>query len=746
MKDLLSLLEKREGFFCMERKPTGMAKKFIAKTKKEWKLGTDTDSIDDPLTDCLVQLSKIYGNPISRTALRAGLPLVDNRLTVPLAGRAAQRAGMASRVLKRPLNKIFNLELPAILLLKDMRACILLNNNQKTNTLTIMLPETGMGKEEVPMSALDASYSGYTIFVHPRYQDKKETIIDRTSRSKNWFWGTLFSSWRIYRDVFVASFLINFLGLATPFFILNVYDRVIPNNAFDTLWVLAIGIGVIYLFSLIMRGLRGYFVDEAGKKANLKISALLFEKVLGLKMEVRPKSVGSFSKNLQQFESIRDFITSFSITALIDLPFVGLGLFAIWYIAGPTVYVHLVAIAVLIAYAIFIQFPLKKAVEKSFHSSAQKNAILVEGLSGIETIKMLGAESQLQRSWEDSVSHIAKWGSRSRFLSSSVNHVANFVQSVTVVAVVIAGVYLISTGGMSQGGLIAVVILTRQAIGPMTQVVSLAARFHRAKIALATLQDIMKLPVERPPNTTFLHRTRFDGKIELKDVNFSFPEQNAEALKNISLTIKPGERVGIIGPIGSGKTTLVKLLLGLYEPSSGMVAMDGTDIRQIDPAELRRYIGCVPQDVTLFRGSVRDNITLGTSDVDDADIIRAAKMSGVANFVEKNASGYDMEVGENGRMLSGGQRQTIAMARAILLDPPILVFDEPSSAMDAKTESTLRGQLGTILRGKTLLLVTHRASLLALVDRVIVIDDGKIIADGPKTTVLEALKNGQIEL
>lgn len=723
-----------------------MTKKILSTASKEWKLGTDTDAIDDPLTDCLVQLSKIYGNPISRTALRAGLPLVDNCLTVALAGRAAQRAGMASRVLKRPLKKIANLELPAILLLKDKRSCILLAINNNSKTLTIMLPETGMGKEDIPISVMEQSYTGYAIFAHPRYRDTKETILDQTSRSRNWFWGTLFSSWRIYRDVFVASFLINALGLATPFFILNVYDRVIPNSAFDTLWVLAIGIGVIYLFSLVMRGLRGYFIDEAGKKANLKISALLFEKVLGLKMEVRPKSVGSFSKNLQQFESIRDFITSFSITALIDLPFVGLGLFAIWYIAGPTVIVHLVSISVLLLYALFIQFPLKKAVEKTFHSSAQKNAILVEGLSGIETIKTLGAESQLQRSWEESVSHIAKWGSRSRFLSSSVNHVANFVQSVTVVAVVIVGVYLISSGQMSQGGLIAVVILTRQAIGPMTQVVSLASRFHRAKIALGTLGEIMKLPVERPPNKTFLHRSRFDGKIELKDVCFTFPEQSVEALKNISLTINPGERVGIIGPIGSGKTTLAKLLLGLYEPSSGMVAMDGTDIRQIDPAELRRYIGCVPQDVTLFRGSVRDNIVLGTTDVDDADIIRAAKLSGVNSFVGKNPKGYDLEVGENGRNLSGGQRQTIAMARAILLDPPILVLDEPSSAMDAKTETHLRGQLGRILHGKTLLLVTHRASLLALVERVVVIDDGHIIADGPKATVLEALKNGQIEI
>ncbi|MEN8190850.1 MAG: type I secretion system permease/ATPase [Thermodesulfobacteriota bacterium] len=723
-----------------------MAKKIITKAEKKWDLGSDTDTIDDPLTDCLAQLSKLHGHPVSKTAIRAGLPLVGNRLTVQLTARAAHRAGLSSRVLNRPLAKMTNLELPTILLLDEQRACILLAINQKNNTLTVLLPETGMGKEEIPMSVMEKSYTGYSIFVHPRYRDRKDSIAERSSKNGNWFWGTLFSSWRIYRDVLMASFLINALGLATPFFILNVYDRVIPNSAFDTLWVLAIGIGVIYLFSLLMRGLRGYFIDEAGKKANLKISALLFEKVLGLRMEVRPKSTGSFSKNLQQFDTIKDFITSFSITAIIDLPFVVLGLLAIWYIGGASVIVHLVAIVTLILYAFFIQFPLKKAVEKSFHASAQKNAILVEGLSGIETIKMLGAESQIQRSWEESVSHISQWSSRSRFLSSSVNHVAAFVQSVTVVAVVIAGVYLISNGQMSQGGLIAVVILTRQAIGPMTQVVSLAARFHRVKTALTTLKKIMEMPVERPPNKTFLHRTRFDGKIELKDVSFSYPEQTSPALKDINLIIQPGEKVAVIGPIGSGKTTLGKLLLGLYEPKSGMVAMDGTDIRQIDPAEIRRYIGCVPQDVTLFRGSVRDNITLGANDAEDSDIIRAARLSGVAGFVEKHPKGYDMEVGENGRALSGGQRQTIAMARAVLLDPPIMVLDEPSSSMDAKTESNLRGQLGRILKKKTLLLITHRASLLALVERLIVIDGGKIIADGPKAEVLEALKSGQIEI
>ncbi|MFH1215067.1 MAG: type I secretion system permease/ATPase [Pseudomonadota bacterium] len=713
---------------------------------KKWHLHEDTDNHDDPLLDCLMLLVRLYGRTASRTGLKAGLPLVDNRLTVELFPRAATRAGLSSRILKRSLKKISNLELPAILLLNDGRACVVVEADSGQGTLKILLPESGMGEQDIAGDELAQMYSGYAIFVRPKYKSPIETVEDMAPRSRSWFWGTLFSSWRIYRDVFIASFVINLLGLATPFFILNVYDRVIPNSAFETLWVLAIGISIIYLFTLLMRALRGHFVEEAGKKANLQLSASLFEKVLGLRMEVRPKSVGSFSKNLQQFESIRDFITSFSITTLIDMPFVILGLIAIWYISGNIVLIHVVAILILLLYAAIIQVPLRKAVEKTFQASAQKNAILIEGLSGIETIKMLGAESQMQRAWEESVAYIAKWGARSRVFSASVSNISNFIQNFTVIAVVVAGVYMISIGDLSQGGLIALVILTRQAVAPMSQVVNLATRFHHAKTALKTLNDIMALPEERPANKSFLHRTRFDGAIELQNVTFSYPEQSTKILNNISLKINAGERVGVIGPIGSGKTTLGKLMLGLYEPISGTVSMDETDIRQIDPAELRHYIGYVAQDVTLFRGTVRENITLGTHDVDDSTVFRAAELAGVDNFVKKHSMGFDMPVEEQGRGLSGGQRQSVALARAILLDPPIIILDEPTSSMDNRTEIHIKTRLAKILKGKTLVLFTHRASLLDLVDRLIVIDSGIIVADGPRAGVLEALKNGQINM
>lgn len=709
-----------------------------------WDIGADTDTHNDPLLDCLVLLSKIHGHPVSRNVVRAGLPLVNNALTVELFSRAARRAALSSRVLKQPLENINIYTLPVILLLAERKACVLVDADQDEQTLTVVFPETGMGEKKVPIQEIEDLYSGYAIFVQPEYKVKDQNIERQVEEPRKWFWGVIFSSWKIYRDVLVASLLINIFGLATPFYILNVYDKVISNAAYETLWVLTSGILVIYVFELIMRGLRGYFIDEAGQKANLLISATLFERVLGLRMEASPRSVGAFSKNLQQFDSIRDFITSFTITTVVDLPFVLLGMFAIWYLAGSMVLVHIIGSFLLVGFAAYVQAPMRKAVQRTFKASAQKNAILVEGLSGLEIVKMHGAESQLQRGWEESVSFISKWAAKARFLANSVNYVSTFIRNLIIVGVIVYGVLLVLSGDLTKGGLIACVILSRRVIMPMSQVVNLATRYHQAKEALHALNRIMEKPVERPPGKTFLHRTSFKGDIEIKNVTFAYPGTSTEVVRNLSLTINAGERVALIGPIGSGKTTVGRLVLGLYEPNQGMVAVDGTDIRQIDPSELRHFMGCVPQDLVLFSGTIRDNITLGTYGVDDADILRVADLAGVTKFVKKNPKGFDMQVGERGKELSGGQRQSVAIARALLLDPPILLFDEPTSSMDNTSESELRNKLEKIVKGKTLIVITHRASLLDLVERVVVIDNGVIVADGPKERVMEDLKSGDL--
>jgi len=722
-----------------------MPEEKASEIKEEWVIEESPDRHEDPLLDCLIQLTKIHGRPATKTGLSAGLPLVDNRLTVDLFPRAAGRAGMSSRVIKKELTDLSPVQLPAIMLLHDRQACIIVNILDNGARFKVLMPETGMGERVIRNQELAALYTGYAIFIRPKYKIERKAIdAHGAGTRRHWFWGTIFESWRIYRDVLLAAFLINSFALISTFYILNVYDRVIPNNAYETLWVLSIGVVTIYIFSVIMQALRGHFIDEAGKQINLKLSAMLMEKVLDLKMEARPQSIGSFTNNLQEFESVRDFITSFSITALIDIPFMVLGLLVVWYIGGILVVVFVFAIIILGAYAYFIQKPLQDAVEKSIKASAQKNAILVEGVAGLETVKILGAESHVQRAWEESVSYIARWSSRSRMLSSSVQEVAYFVQNGVVVAVIIGGVYLIASGEMSQGALVAMVILSRQVLGPMAQVVNLATRYHRAKEALKTLDDIMKMPVERPPGKSFVLRYRFEGTIGVKNLNFSYPGQQNQVLNNITLQINAGEKVGIIGAVGSGKTTLGKLMMGVYEPTNGMVTMDGTDIRQIDPAELRHFIGYVPQDITLFKGTVRDNVTMGTQEIDDYTVLRASAIAGVNNFISKHPKGFDMEVGEFGRGLSGGQRQSVVLARALLLDPPVLILDEPTSNMDNRSEVMIRNNLAKLVKSKTLVLITHRASLLDMVDRLIVIDNGTIVADGPKAFVMEAMKKGQL--
>ncbi len=712
----------------------------------DWHVPKDGTAFDDPLLDCLVALTKYYDRPLSTEALRAGLPLENSKFTPDLFARAASRAGLAARVIRRPLKKIQSLVLPVVLLLKERQACLLLKIDREAGTATILEAESGMGEAVVSLEELEQRYLGYSIFIRPEHQFDSRAPEVFKLRSKHWFWGTLFRSWRIYRDVLVASFLINLFALVSPLFIMNVYDRVVPNNAVETLWVLAIGVSVVYLFDLLMKMLRAYFVDIAGKKADVTLSTLIFEQVLGIKMSSRPASVGAFANNLREFDSVRDFITSATITTFVDLPYVLLFLAVIALIGGPIVLVPAVGMPLILMYSLAIQAPLRNAVDKTFRMSTQRNATLVESLTGLEAVKALGAQGPLQRRWEKAVGYIAHWGVRSRILSSSAVNIAVMLQQLASVGVVVMGVYLITEGSVSMGGLIACVILTGRAMAPMAQVANLATRYHHARAALQGLNSIMDLPQERPPGRSFVHRPKFEGSIDFHEVTFTYPGQSQPALNNLSFRIGAGEKVAIIGRIGSGKTTVEKLIMGLYEPQAGAVRIDGTDLRQIDPADVRRNIGYTPQDTLLFYGSVRDNVMLGAPYADDRAIVRAANLGGVSDFVERHPLGFDMPVGERGEGLSGGQRQTIAIARALLLDPPILLLDEPTSSMDNATEERLRRRLAGEIEHKTLILVTHRASLLELVQRIIVLDNGRVIADGPKAQVLEALRLGKLRV
>ncbi|MGB8274747.1 MAG: type I secretion system permease/ATPase [Alphaproteobacteria bacterium] len=698
---------------------------------------------DDPLADCLVMLTEIHGSPMSAEALKAGLPLVDNTLTPALFIRAAARAGLSARIVKRNLREISPLTLPCVLLLEDRRACVLTRYLGKDKA-EVIFPETGAGVSEITIDDLAKTYTGNVLFARPQYRFDTRTDTLAKPQHQAWFWGTIATSWRIYIEVVGAAFLVNLFALASPLFIMNVYDRVVPNSAIETLWVLALGAITVFGFDFCLRTLRGYFVDIAGKKADVIISSRIFEQVLGIRMDAMPASSGALASQLREFETLRDFFTSATLVSLIDLPFVFLFISIILYVGGPVAFIPLTAVPIVIGAGLVLQMPLNTAVRQTFREASQKHALLVEAIGGMETVKSTRAESRLQRNWERFVGLTAKSSMRSRLLASVGVNFTLLASNLVTVGVVILGVYQISQGLMTVGALVASTILSGRAMAPLAQIAGLLTRYHQSMASLSALDKIMKTPVERPTGKAFLHRPTFRGGIEFKDVVFRYPGNETKALDKISFRIEPGERVGIIGRIGCGKSTIERLMLGVYEPVEGAVLVDGTDLRQIDPADLRRNVGCVPQDVYLFFGSVRDNIALGAPHADDTAILHAASVAGVDDFIRHSPSGYDLAVGERGMTLSGGQRQAIAIARALVVDPPMLVFDEPTSSMDNRSEELFKERLKEVLPGKTLVLITHRASLLSLVDRLIVIDSGKAVADGPKDKVLQALGSGKI--
>jgi len=548
----------------------------------------------------------------------------------------------------------------------------------------------------------------------------------------------------VYKDVLVAAFFINVFALAVPIFMMNVYDRVVPNTAFDTLWVLSTGVVLVLVADMVLKSMRGHFLDLASRRVDVDLSAKIMERTLGMRLEHRPASVGSFAVNLRSFETLRDFITSTTITTVIDLPFSILFLAVIAWIGWPLLIPVLLGILAILAYALVSSKKLQRLTETTYQAGAQRNATLIESLTGLDTLKALGAESVMQRKWEDTTRFLAGVGVDLRLATLSVTHFTMFAQQLVTVGVIIVGVFLISEGQLTMGGLIAGSMLSRRSMQPFGQVAGLITQAHNARMSLKTLNGLFETPTERREGGAFVSRDNFRGDVTFKNVSFAYPGSDAASVSGISFSIKAGEHVAIVGRVGSGKSTLTKLAMGLYEPTEGAVLIDGIDLRQLDPGEYRKAVGYVPQDVTLFHGTLRENMTLAHRGVEDDALVRAAERSALIDFVNRHPRGFDMPISERGDSVSGGQRRCIALARSLVHTPGILLFDEPTSSMDNSTEGTIKEELTAYLPGRTLLLVTHRNSLLELVDRIIVVDGGRIVADGAKDGVLTALKQGKI--
>jgi ATP-binding cassette subfamily C protein LapB len=664
-------------------------------------------------------------------------------MTPELFVRAADRIGLSAGITERKLESVSALSLPAVLLLKDRQACVLLSLDGAGGA-QVATPDNIDGSFPIALSDLAEHYVGTMIVTRPKIRLDSRSMDLAAAPKRSWFWGAVFSFTPIYLEVIVAAVLVNIFAIISPIFVMQVYDRVVPNQAFDTLWVLAVGVVAAFGFDFLLRTLRGIFLDRTGRALDRKISGRIFEHIMAIRMAVGPQSSGAFASNIREFETLRDFFTSASLAAVVDLPFLFLFILVIALIGGPLAVVPLIVVPTVIVISLLIQVPMRRAVERSYRESAQKHATLVEAINGLDTLKVHSAEGQMQRNWDGYVAASSSSAMASRTWAAVALNFTLLMINLTTVGVIVWGVYLTAEGDLTVGALVAVSMLTGRAMAPLSQIAGMIVRFYQAWTSLKGLNRLMELPTERPIGKVFLRRPAIEGAIEFRDVTFAYPGQEGNALNGVSFRIEPGERVGIVGRIGSGKTTIERLLVGLFEPEQGAVLVDGTDIRQLDPADLRRNIGCVLQDPHLFYGTIKDNITLGAPYVDEASVIRAASIAGVDSFVRGHPHGYDIQVGEGGRLLSGGQRQSVAVARALLMDPPILVLDEPTSSMDNSTENAFKARLGEILPGKTLLLITHRNSMLSLVDRLIVVDGGRVVADGPKTAVLDALMKGRV--
>lgn len=697
----------------------------------------------EALVTCLQRIAHHHRAPATLQSLTAGLPTTLTDFTPDLLTRAAQRAGLKARLQSLDVASIPDSALPVLVLLTDDK-CAVLESISGDGSVSLYRPEVDEEPIVMSMVELQEIATNTVLFVRPKFRLVESPLGAMGVHRDHWFWSALDEHKTLYRDVLFASFFVNLLALAVPIFIMNVYDRVVPNAAFETLWVLTIGVLVALIADLGLRIARGYFLDYAARRIDISLSASILEKTLGMRLEHKPASVGSFAANLRSFEFLRDFTTSMTLTSLIDIPFALIFVAVIAWISPVMLLPIIFGIALLLVIALVVRPRLEKLTETSYAAGAQRNATLIETLSGLETLKAMGAESIMQRQWEEATRFLASQNLHARNLNQRLTQSSSTVQRVVQLSVIVVGVYMIAGGKLSMGGLVACMLLSTRAVGPFAKLGSLLTQFQNAQVAMKSLTALFETPSEYQKEKAFISRDSFQGAFEFKNVSFRYPNAGFNSLQQASFRFSAGEHIAVLGRVGSGKSTIAKLALGLFEATDGEIRVDGVDIRQLDPREYRGSVGYVPQDVTLFTGTLRDNIALARPGITDAQLITAAERAGIADWVNRHPLGFDMPISERGDSVSGGQRKCISVARALVTEPSILIMDEPTGGTDQSTERAIIENLKTYMEGRTLVVVTHRNSLLALADRILVIDAGKVVADGQRDAVITALREGKI--
>ena len=693
----------------------------------------------DPVLDCLTYLAREADRPSSPVLLRAGLALAeDGTLPFHQIEPALEQVGMRAEPIARRLKGWPAGKCPAVLELSDNRAAVLL----ETRDGDALVYAPGIAEANwVKLTDLESAYTGRAVVVEtdPTREREGERPWDKAKRS-HWFWSEVWKVRKEFWPVLLAALVVNLLAFAMPLFTMNVYDRVIPNKAISTLWVLAIGVLLALTFDFVLRVARSRLIDEVSRKLDAKLSQKLFEKVMNLPMAERQGSTGAFARRVSEFEQVRDFFASTTVVLAVDVTFLVLFLGLITILAGWLVFVPIAGILLMLVAGLSLQRAMGSAALDAQADSSLQHSVLVESIAGAETLKAARAEGQMLGRWRRYSSMSAATSERMRRLTAVAVNLASISQQLISVGLLIGGFYRFQAGDMTMGAIIAIIMLSGRSLQPVGQLAFLVTRGKQAYATLASLQRMMDASDERHVAMRSIVPEIRGGHIELVNVSFRYPQAGRDSLADLNLKIGPGERIGIIGRVASGKSTLGRVLCGLYAPTEGEMLVDGLDSRQYHPHQLREAFRFVAQDSEVFSGTVRDNLMLGAAKANDEQLIDAVVRSGADIFLSRDAAGFDLPVGERGSRLSGGQRALLVLARALVSPSKMLFLDEPTGSMDTQTELYFIEKLKTALApDQSLVVSTHRHNMLSILTRLIVIDKGKILADGPRDEVLKHL-------
>lgn len=693
----------------------------------------------DPLVLGLIELCRVHGVTANAERLTDGLAR-DGAGCLPAsqAALALRRVNMSCRISTEPLVKIPDYSLPVLLFLKDGNSVLL--EARAAGEVSVILPDTGGGRAVWSMKELASRHDGRVLVSKP-IDIVSERLDSDGSEKRHWIIGPVLDNWAVYRDVIVASLVVNLLSIGSALFSMQVYDRVVPNQAFDTLWILASGVAIAILLEVILRVMRASLIDISGRDLDLRLSARLFERVANLRLAHQPKSTGVFANQVRDFATVREFFTSGTVTALCDIPFALIFICVIGYLGGlPMAIVCAVAALLTVAPGLLMQRKLARASRESTREAAALNGLLLETVSNLETVKAARAEGRLQRAYGQLTATMATTSVKVRGLTNLMSQIVASVQKFAYAAVIITGVYLINAGSLTVGGLIACSLLSSRTLSPMGQVAGLLARWQQVRAAMEGLDNIIKLPVERPEGRAYIRAPNLSGSYRLEDVTYRHDPEAAPVVAIPNLTINRGEAVSLLGGNGAGKSTLLRLLAGMTDPQEGAVLIDNLAMSQIDPIDRRRQIGYLPQSVALFQGTLRDNLLLDHALHSDDELLAALDSVGLGPYVRRHTRGLDLQIHSNANV-SGGQRQAIGLARVILQDPKVVLLDEPTSAFDHVTEAKVIAFLRDWLKGRTAIISTHKREVLGLTQRAIVLKDGRVVRDGDLLQVLNAARS-----